>query len=230
MRILLIDDHAVLRAGLRQLLVSACGAVVMEAADGDAARVAIATARPDLVILDLGLAGKGGLALLPDLHAAGLKVLVLTMYTSQIYARRALQAGALGYASKNIAPDDLLDAVQQVASGRRYVERLIAEELVFSDMDHGGRLNVLSTRDVEIMRLLAAGRGMAEIAQLLDVSYKTIANTATNLRSKIGVTRTAELIRLAIEMEGGPITELQPAESLATRRRAGLSRPGAGSA
>ena len=89
MRILLVDDHAVVRAGLGQLLTAAIGAIVQEAADGEAALACIAAARPDLVILDLGLPGQGGLALLPRLHQAGLRVLVLTMHTEPLYARRA---------------------------------------------------------------------------------------------------------------------------------------------
>jgi DNA-binding NarL/FixJ family response regulator len=202
MRVLLVDDHAVVRAGLHQLLVAAIGAEVQEAPDGPGALAMVACARPDLVILDLGLPGPGGLAVLPDLHRAGLRVLVLTMHTEPIYARRALQAGAAGFASKNIAPDALLGAVRAVLAGKRYVEPRIAHALAVTGLAGGDRLAALSARDLDIMRLLAAGRAMSEIAASLGVSYKTIANTASALRVKLGVARTADLIRLAIEMQG----------------------------
>jgi DNA-binding NarL/FixJ family response regulator len=199
MRILLVDDHAVVRAGLRQLLGTALGADVQEAADGDAALAMAARLRPDLVILDLGLPGPGGLAILPRMVQAGLRVLVLTMHAEPVYARRALDAGAAGYASKNIDPDALLESVRLVLAGRRSVEPSIAQALAV--MDPGTGLAALTTRDLEIMRLLAAGRGMSDIAASLEVSYKTIANTASALRAKLGVARTADLIRLAIEMQ-----------------------------
>lgn len=201
MNILLVDDHAVVRAGLRQLLVAAIGANVGEAADATQALAMVARARPDLVILDLGLPGQGGLAILPALYQAGLRVLVLTMHTDTIYARRALDAGAAGYASKNIAPDELLNAVRQMLAGKSYMEPRIAQDLAATGLDDT-RLRGLTARDLDIMRLLAAGRGMSDIAASLQVSYKTIANTASLLRAKLGVARTADLIRLAIEMQG----------------------------
>ncbi len=201
MNILLVDDHAVVRAGLRQLLAASMSATIQEAPDAPAALALIATARPDLVILDLGLPGQGGLALLPRLHQAGLRVLVLTMHTEPLYARRALDAGAAGYASKNIAPEILLDAVRHILAGRRYIEPRIAEDLAEAGLDRSTRLRTLTARDLDIMRLLAAGQGMSDIATALDVSYKTIANTASAIRAKLGVARTADLIRLAIEMQ-----------------------------
>jgi len=202
MRILLVDDHAVVRAGLGQLLAASLGAQVSEAADTSAAMVLVAQSRPDLVILDLGLPGPGGLALLPSLAAAGLRVLVLSMHIEPLYARRALEAGARGYVSKNIAPDDLLDAVRQVGDGKHYVEASIAQELALHRIEAGDRLHQLTPRDLDIMRLLAAGNSLSGIAASLGVSYKTIANTASLLRTKLGVARTADLIRIAIEMQG----------------------------
>jgi DNA-binding NarL/FixJ family response regulator len=201
MKILLVDDHAVVRAGLRQLLVASLDAVVSEAADAAAAMVLVAQARPDLVILDLGLPGQGGLALLPSLVASGLRVLVLSMHTEPLYARRALEAGARGYVSKNIAPGELLDAVRQVADGKHYVEASIAQTLALHRIEAGDRLHQLTSRDLDILRLLAAGSSLSVIAGSLGVSYKTVANTASLLRTKLGVARTADLIRIAIEMQ-----------------------------
>jgi DNA-binding NarL/FixJ family response regulator len=201
-RILLVDDHAVVRAGLRQLLMTALDAAIDEARDGASMALALAKGpRPDLVLLDLGLPGPGGLALLPRLRQEGLRVLVLTMHAEPLYARRALDAGAAGYVSKNIPPQDLLEAIRLVHAGRKYVEPRMAEELAIMNMDTANRLQSLTARDIDIMRLLAHGRGMAEIATLLGVSYKTIANTASAIRGKLGVARTADLIRLAIAMQ-----------------------------
>ncbi len=202
MRIILVDDHAVVRAGLRQMLMTSIGAEIEEASDGAALDLALARgAKPDLVVLDLGLPGPGGLALLPKLRAAGLRVLVLTMHAEPVYARRALDAGAAGYASKNIAPDELLEAVRLVHAGRRYVEPRIAQELAVTGLDGTNRLLGLTARDLDIMRLLAEGRGMSDIAAALGISYKTVANTAGAIRAKLGVVRTADLIRLAVEMQ-----------------------------
>jgi two-component system invasion response regulator UvrY len=199
MNILLVDDHAIVRAGLQQMLAAMLDAVVHEAASAEAALVALASLRPDLVLLDLGLPGLGGLALLPRLAAMGLRVLVLSMHAEPIYAQRALDGGALGYVSKNTAPEELLIAIRTVAAGRKYLEQRIAQELALQRVEAGGRLHQLSERDLEITRHLAAGRSLQEIADILGVSYKTIANTTGLIRTKLGVARTADLIRWAIE-------------------------------
>jgi DNA-binding NarL/FixJ family response regulator len=203
MKILVVDDHAVVRAGLRQMLISMMHADVREAADGAAADAQLADWRPDVVILDLGLPGQGGLALLPAFARAGLRVLVVSMHTEPLYATRSLEAGALGYVSKNIAPDALLEAVRLVSEGRRYIEPSIAQEMALQRIDAGGKLHQLTPRDLEIMRLMAAGRSLSEIAAVFGISYKTVANTVSLIRTKLGVSRTADLIRLAIEMPGG---------------------------
>jgi DNA-binding NarL/FixJ family response regulator len=200
MKILLVDDHAVVRAGLHQMFASLLGADVREAEDGVTAFAVLETWRPDLVILDLGLPGQGGLALLPGLAKLALRVLVVSMHAEPLYATRALEAGAMGYVSKNIAPDDLLAAVRAVAEGKRFIEPRIAQDIALQRIDAGDRLHQLTQRDMEIMRLMAAGRSLAEIAALFGISYKTVANTVSLIRTKLGVTRTADLIRLAIEM------------------------------
>jgi DNA-binding NarL/FixJ family response regulator len=217
-KILLVDDHAVVRAGLHQMFASMMDAEVREAADGDAAHLVLATWRPDLVILDLGLPGQGGLALLPGFSKSGLRVLVVSMHAEPFYATRALEAGALGYVSKNIAPDELLVAVRTVADNRRYIEPRIAQELALQRIDAGDRLHQLTQRDMEIMRLMAGGRSLSEIAAVFGISYKTVANTVSLIRTKLGVSRTADLIRLAIEMrsegregQGSALDPLGPA-------------------
>ena len=202
MRILIVEDHAVVRAGLHSMLVAMMAAEVREAANAETAVVLIGDWRPDLVILDLGLPGQGGLALLPRLLKAGLRVLVLSMHAEPLYATRALEAGALGYLSKNANPDELMAAIRIVGEGRRHIEPRIAQQMALHRIDAGDRLHQLTQRDMEIMRLMASGASLAEIAAAFGISYKTVANTVSLIRTKLGVARTADLIRLAIGWEG----------------------------
>lgn len=204
MKILLVDDHAVVRSGLRRLLADLPRAEVAEAANGREALAAVRAGRPGLVVLDLNLPGLGGLELLRRVlleHPAA-RVLVLSMYAEALYAARALRAGASGYLSKNASPEELLHAVRRVAEGGRYIEGEIAQELALqaASAEGEGPLERLSERDLEILRLLGDGRGLAEIADALGVSYKTVANACTAIKAKLGVARTAELVRLAIEL------------------------------
>ena len=198
MKILIVDDHAIVRDGLSRLLMTDGDHEVKLAANGREALVLARSFRPALVILDLNLPGLGGLELLRRLVQieAG-KILVLSMHAEPLYARRSLEAGAHGYVSKNAAPDELLAAVRRVAAGGRYIEAEIAQALALGA--GAETLNALSPRELEIMRLLAAGSSLAEIAEALGASYKTIANTCTLIKSKLGVARTADLVRLAIE-------------------------------
>jgi two-component system invasion response regulator UvrY len=200
MRILLVEDHAIVRDGLKRLLGGLAGAEVMEAADG---RQALALARAetiDLIILDLNLPGLGGLELLRRLGGvSGARILVLSMHAEPLYAARALDAGAAGYVSKNASPDELIAAVRRVAGGGRYVEGEIAQALALQGAGLGQPIGQLSAREMEIMRLLAGGNSLAEIAEALGVGYKTVANTASQMKLKLGVARTADLVRLAIE-------------------------------
>jgi two-component system invasion response regulator UvrY len=201
-KILLIDDHAIVRAGLRRLLAPIPNAVITEAATGRDALARYREQRPDVAILDLNLPGIGGLELLQRLliDDPSACVLVFSMHAEAIYASRALQSGAKGYMSKNAAPDEILLAVRRLAEGARYIESEIAQELALQSAPEGHPLHHLTERDLEIMRLLSEGRSLAEIATELGVGYKTIANTCSQIKAKLGVARTADLIRLSIEM------------------------------
>lgn len=200
MNILLVDDHAIVRDGLRRLLEASLAAAVFEADNGQDALAETGKRRIDLVVLDLNLPGLGGLELLRRLVQTGrVKVLVLSMHAEPLYAARALDAGAAGYVSKNASPDELLAAVQRVVAGGRYVENEIAQALAFQTNASGPALDQLTARELEIMRLLASGQGLADIADALGVAYKTVANTCSQMKSKLGVSRTADLVRLAIE-------------------------------
>jgi two-component system, NarL family, invasion response regulator UvrY len=197
-RILVVDDHAIVRDGLVRLLASDGSHKVSQAADGPEALARARTSWPDLIILDLNLPGLGGLELLRRLASGGRgRILVLSMHAEPLYARRALEAGAVGYVSKNAAPDELLTAVHRVAAGRRYVEAEIAQALALGES--GETLDALNPRELEILRLLAGGSSLAEIGAALGIGRKTVANTLTIVKSKLGVTRTADLVRLAID-------------------------------
>jgi DNA-binding NarL/FixJ family response regulator len=201
MNILIVDDHAIVRAGLRRLLRGLFEGEVLEASTG---REALALARGgsfDLVLLDMNLPELGGLELLGRLAAVApdLPVLVLSMHAEPLYVTRALDAGARGYVSKNIAPDELVTAIKQVAAGGRYVEGELAQALVLNEAQASEPLQQLSSRDLEIMRQLARGHSLSEIADALGLGYKTIANTCTQIKAKLGVNRTADLVRLALE-------------------------------
>jgi DNA-binding NarL/FixJ family response regulator len=201
MNILIVDDHAIVRAGLRRLLRGLFEGEVLEAATGREA-LALARGTPlDLVLLDMNLPELGGLELLSRLAtvAPALPVLVLSMHAEPLYVTRAMEAGARGYVSKNVAPDELVTAIKQVASGGRYVEGELAQALVLNQAPATEPFEQLTPRDLEIMRLLARGRSLSEIADALGLGYKTIANTCTQIKTKLGVNRTADLVRLALE-------------------------------
>lgn len=200
MRILLIEDHAIVRAGLKRLLVAVAEAEIQEASTG---REGLALARGggfDIIVLDLNLPELGGLELLSRLRQADAgPILVLSMHAEPLYVARALEGGAQGYVSKNASPDELLTAIRRVAGGGRYVETDLAQALAFGPQSAALSLDHLSPRDLEILRQLSAGRSLSEIAGALGLSYKTVANTCSLIKAKLGVSRTADLLRLALE-------------------------------
>ena len=198
--ILLVEDHAIVRSGIRKLLAALPDMALKESATGEAAVAELRAAVFDLVILDLNLPGLGGLELLRRILAVypGLKVLVFTLHTEGVYAARAMEAGARGYISKNAAPEELLEAIETVLAGGTAIERDIAQELGSRGAEEDAYLRPLTQRDMEILRLLADGKSLAQIAEALGVAYKTVANTLSRIKDKLGVSQTADLIRIAI--------------------------------
>jgi two-component system invasion response regulator UvrY len=201
-KVLVVDDHAVVRDGLRRLLMTLPHVEIFDAATGREALSCVQRQPPDLILLDLHLPGIGGIELLRRLIAArpSLRVLVFSMHAETMYAARALQAGARGYVSKNASPEELQIALRRVIDGGRYVEREIAQELALHGPVDADPWNQLTERDLEILRLLSEGRSLAQIGAAIGVSYKTVANICTQIKAKLGVTRTADLVRLSIEM------------------------------
>ncbi len=199
MSILLIDDHALVRAGVKRLLATVTHEEIVESADGRDALAILRQGRIKLVILDLNLPGLGGLELLQRIIQMGAgPVLVLSMHAEPIYIRRALDAGAAGYVTKNVSPDELVTAVTKVLTGGRYVEAELAQALAIQGSASHPGLSNLAPRELEIMRLLGEGFSLAEIAEAVGVGYKTIANSCSEIKAKLGVSRTADLVRLAL--------------------------------
>jgi two-component system invasion response regulator UvrY len=201
MKVLIVDDHPIVRAGLRRLLAVEPVTEVHEAADAREALDALREQRPTLVILDLNLPGLGGVEVIARLKIADpeARILVLSMHDDYIHVTRALQAGAAGYVSKNAPPEELLEAVRRVAGGYTYIEHEIAEGLVFANLRTPLHpLDDLSSRDLEMLRLLAQGRTLPQIADTLGIAYKTAANGSSRIKTKLGASGTADLIRIAI--------------------------------
>ena len=202
MKVLLVDDHSVVRSGLRALLTSVTDIEALEAPNGRDALVRLRQDQPDLVLLDLNLPGIGGLELLRRVLAenSSARVLVLSMHTEQLYVARAMTLGARGYLSKHASAEELLAAVRRIAAGGHHIENDIAQELALRAVSPVRDLNDLSERDIEIMRLLAEGLGLGEIANALGIGYKTVANACSHIKTKLGVTRTNDLVRLAMTL------------------------------
>lgn len=199
MKILVVDDHAVVREGVRRLLATISGAEIHEAATSQDALTLSRSVNPDIVVLDISLDGSSGLELLRRLKAenSAQRIVMFTMHSEPSYAMRALKAGAAGYVSKSADTGELVTAVKKIASGDRYLDRTVANELVFS-ASTDDPLRKLSNREMEILRLLGEGKSLGEIADTFGVAYKTIANTCSRLKDKLGVERTADLIRLSV--------------------------------
>ena len=200
-RVLLVDDHAVVRAGYARLLKLAGDIEV--AGEADSGERAYALCREhnfDVIVMDLSLPGMSGIETTRRICSRhpGTRVLVFSVHEEAIFVRRALAAGATGYIGKRAVADVLIEGVRQVACGREYLDPGLADDIVASAQDSTSPLACLSSREFEIFRLVASGMSVTDIAEELFVSPKTVANHASRLRAKLGVGGTAELTRLAI--------------------------------
>jgi two-component system, NarL family, invasion response regulator UvrY len=203
MKILLVDDHAVVRRGIRQILEDDLPAAEFgEAASTDEALRRIAEARWDIVILDISMPGRGGLDALKDIRGLEprLPVLVLSMHSEDQYAIRAFRAGASGYLTKDSAPAALVEAVRTVAGGGRAVSDAVAAKLEATRPAEEGRPlhQSLSDREFQVLRMIAAGRTSKEIAFELQISEKTISSHRARILEKMRMKSTAELTRYAL--------------------------------
>lgn len=199
--VLLVDDHSVVREGYRRLLERHAGIrVIGEAATAAQAYREFQRLNPDVVVMDISLPDVGGIEAVRHMRARepAVKVLMFSMHEEPIFGSRAFQAGALGYVTKASAPDVLVEAVLAVAGSRRYISQDMAQAMALQSIEGGGaRLDMLSNREFEVMRLLVNGDTVAAIADKLQLSYKTVANHQSAIRQKLGVETSAQLVQMA---------------------------------
>jgi len=202
-RIVLADDHRVVRAGLALLLGAEDGIdVVAEAGDVDGALRAVLGHKPDVLVLDLNMPGtQTSLEALPRVRerSAATATVVLTMQEDPEYARRALRAGALGYVLKEAADTELVEAVRLAADGRTYLNPSLGARLVATPETPAGPPDDLSEREVEVLRLIALGHTNAEIGEQLFLSVRTVETHRAHVQQKLGRTTRAELVRYALD-------------------------------
>ncbi|HEV7716957.1 MAG TPA: response regulator transcription factor [Steroidobacteraceae bacterium] len=202
-RLMLVDDHAVVRTGFRLLLQSLTDvSVVAEAESGEVACQRYAELTPDVVVMDLAMPGMGGLEALRRIRARHpqARVLALSAHDDPMHARRALQEGALGFLSKRSAPEALIEAVTAVAAGRRYIDAALAQKLALSEIDGAAKSPVerLSEREFEVFIRLASGATVQKIADDLKLSASTVGTHLYNIKQKLDVVNQSELTLIAI--------------------------------
>ena len=197
-RVLIVDDHTILRRGLSQIIAETEDMEVAGEADSGAQAIKLARAEPfDVVLLDISMPDRNGMDTLKQLkkEKPRLAVLMLSMHPEEHYAMRALKAGASGYLTKQSAPALLVTAIRQVASGRKYVSAELAEELArtVSDDNDRQRHETLSDREYETLRLMASGKTLTEIAAEMSLSVKTVSVYRARLLEKMQLKNNAEL-------------------------------------
>ena len=202
-RVLLVDDHAVVRTGFRLLLQSLAEiAVVAEAESGEAACQRFFELAPDVVVLDLAMPGMGGLEALRRIRARHpeARVLALSAHDDPMHARRALREGAMGFLSKRSAPEALVEAVTAVAAGRRYIDMSLAQKLALAEVEGTARppIEQLSEREFDVFIRLARGATVQKIAEDLKLSASTVGTHLYNIKQKLQVGNQSELTLLAI--------------------------------
>lgn len=201
-RVLLVDDHAVVRTGFRLLLQSQADiSVVAEAESGEAACQKYADVTPDVVVMDLAMPGMGGLEALRRIRArhSQARVLALSAHDDPMHARRALREGALGFLSKRSAPETLIEAVTSVSAGRRYLDANLAQKLALAELDGAGSpIERLSEREFDVFIRLARGETVQRIADDLKLSASTVGTHLYNIKQKLEVVNQSELTLLAI--------------------------------
>jgi DNA-binding NarL/FixJ family response regulator len=202
-RLVIADDHTIVREGLKQLLSQAGDfEVVGEARDGHEALQRVRELDFDVLLLDMSMPGKGGMEVIKQAKAEKpkLRILVLSMHEEHQYAVRAIRSGASGYLTKESASRELAAALRKVAAGGAYITPEVAEQLALGAMPstHAAPHTALSDREFQVFRMLAEGQAVSDIAVQLNLSVKTVSTHKARLMQKLGVTTTAELIRYAL--------------------------------
>ncbi|MCL5037592.1 MAG: response regulator transcription factor [Chloroflexi bacterium] len=205
-KILIADDHPVIRQGLKQILAETSDIVVSgEASSGPEALKKVENENFDVVLLDLSMPEISGLDILKQIKAEKphLPVLILTIHPEEQYAIRALKAGASGYVEKKTAPDELVKAIRKVYRGGKYVSSALAEKLAFHIVDGSEKALhlALSDREFQVLRMIATGKTVKEISEELFLSVKTISTYRSRILNKMKMKSNADIIRYAIEMD-----------------------------
>ncbi len=202
LKLLLVDDHAVVRAGYRRFLEQQGDVQIVAEADGaERGYQSFCDSLPDVSVIDLSMKGAGGLELIrrilsrdPDAN-----ILVFSMHEDAQFALRSMEAGARGYVTKSCPPNVIVDAVRQVAQKRIYLSPDVMQLIALRRVTHQSEpLDALSQREFEIFRLLAEGQGLAEISRALCISQKSVANYQTQIKQKLGANSAAELVHIAL--------------------------------
>jgi two-component system, NarL family, invasion response regulator UvrY len=202
MRVLIVDDHRIVVSGCRALFADDREMVMLDASDAESGERVFVDEHPDVCVLDINLPTVSGFELARRIleRDASARIIMFSMNDDPIFAARAIEIGAKGYVSKAGDPCDLVEAIREVGKGRTYLPPALARSIAFAGPAFAqSPLSKLTAREMEILRLLSAGKSLAEIAWLVHSSYKTIANTSSIMRQKLGVRTSAELVRLAIE-------------------------------
>ncbi|HEU4458767.1 MAG TPA: response regulator transcription factor [Methylibium sp.] len=200
-RVMLVDDHAVVRMGFRMLLANAGVEVVAEADTGEEACQQVPKAKPDVVVMDLSMPGMGGLEAVRRLLAqdAKLRILVLSAHEDTAHPQRVLRAGALGYLAKRAAPEALIAAVSAVARGERYVDAQTAQRLAVAQLDgEASPAETLSEREFSVFLHLARGASVAQIAETLKLSPSTVGTHLYHIKQKLGASNQSEITLVAL--------------------------------
>jgi two-component system invasion response regulator UvrY len=202
-RILLVDDHPVVRHGIRTILMDRLkGSVVGEASDAEEALAQVNASQWDVVVADISLPGMSGIDLIKQLHRVkpGLPTLVVSMHPAAQFARRALGAGAIGYLTKDSSPEEFVKAIEDARRGRRYLGRDAGDVLLnWTAKSIATPHDSLSDREYQVLRLLGSGQTASDIARDLGLSVKTVSTYRTRVLEKLGMRTSAELMRYAIE-------------------------------
>jgi len=202
MRVLIVDDHPMVIEGCRGMLSGQKDIEVSEAHNSDEALEKYEATAPDVVVLDINLPGISGFELLRLLlkRNSNAKIIVFTMNDDPFFATRAIEFGARGFLTKSEDPEAFVKAIRSVGAGEQYLSGNLALKLAFADQVRTKNpLDALNSREIEILRNLASGKDMAEIAHILKISYKTVANNCVLLKRKLGARSKADLLRIAVE-------------------------------
>ena len=202
MRVLIVDDHPIVASGCRTVLADEPEIVLLEASDAESAERVFLAEHPDMCVIDINLPTVSGFELARRLlaHSASARIIMFSMNDDPVIVARAIKIGAKGYVAKTGDPNDLVQAIREVGKGGVYLPPAIARSIAFAGPAVAkSPLSKLNSREMEILRLLSSGKSLSEIAWLVHSPYKTVANTSSIIRHKLGVRTSAELVRLAIE-------------------------------